>query len=446
MYEDIQAQFNNVITYSQNIPDPKTTSLFHRWEASKSKFIHLFGDKLIFEYPEEVTFELSEREKESRINEFIDYVVSHYNSTELADFIAQNKKGFFLNQVQESPNKKIPRGMKLVKAFKFFGLSQERLEKLQAEASAIIQEDKIKGRLCLSVHPLDFLSISETCHNWRSCHALDGEYRAGNLSYMVDTSTVICYLKSDKEDILPNFPAEVPWNSKKWRVLLFFSESGVNEMLFAGRQYPFSSENGLNFIRQELLPKAGLGKWGDWSDDKIKEYNGRKLFTPYVQIYNGLYAMKDLVGNQHGSLNYNDLLFSTVYDPVYSFNTKFHFLAENKPPKFRIGGQCNCLRCGEDQIEITDSMMCNTCELYYGDSDNDMFAFCPCCGQRFYYDDGYWIEGDNGDEMICQDCGDEYTDYCSRCGIRYYKDDLYYDENEDIWICKYCKDENREEY
>ena len=42
----------------------------------------------------------------------------------------------------------------------------------------------MEGYLYLSIHPLDYLSISETNHGWRSCHALDGEYRNGNLSYL----------------------------------------------------------------------------------------------------------------------------------------------------------------------------------------------------------------------------------------------------------------------
>ena len=73
------------------------------------------------------------------------------------------------------------------------------------------------------MHPLDYLSLSENTYNWRSCHSLDGEYRAGNLSYMMDKSTVICYLKSNDDVILSNFGPEVKWNSKKWRVLLYFS-------------------------------------------------------------------------------------------------------------------------------------------------------------------------------------------------------------------------------
>lgn len=84
----------------------------------------------------------------------------------------------------------------------------------------LIQEDKVTGILCLSIHPLDYLSLSENTYNWRSCHALDGEYRAGNLSYMMDNTTVVCYLKGEDEAELPHFPAEVKWNSKKWRMLL----------------------------------------------------------------------------------------------------------------------------------------------------------------------------------------------------------------------------------
>ena len=90
--------------------------------------------------------------------------------------------------------------MKLVRAFKFFETDKELLNEIQSVASMIIQEDKIEGTLCLSVHPLDFISSSENTHNWRSCHALDGEYRAGNLSYMLDKTTVMCYLNSIKEE------------------------------------------------------------------------------------------------------------------------------------------------------------------------------------------------------------------------------------------------------
>ena len=51
---------------------------------------------------------------------------------------------------------------------------------------------------------------------------------------MIDSSTFIVYLRSEKTDnILPTFPNTVQWNSKKWRMLMFLSDD--YQMMFAGR-------------------------------------------------------------------------------------------------------------------------------------------------------------------------------------------------------------------
>ena len=143
------------------------------------------------------------------------------------------ENGWYREHPEENPYKDVKLGMKLVKAFKFFEQDKVTLETIQNEASRLIQEDKIEGKLRVSVHPLDFLSASENTYNWRSCHALDGEYRAGNLSYMCDRSTVMVYLCTEDKKKLPRFPASVPWYSKKWRMLLHFSDNW--DMIFAGR-------------------------------------------------------------------------------------------------------------------------------------------------------------------------------------------------------------------
>ena len=152
-----------------------------------------------------------------------------------------------------------------------------------------IQENKVTGTLCFSVHPLDFLSSSENNYNWRSCHALDGEYRAGNLSYMLDKSTIICYLKGAEKVKLPLFPEYIPWNNKKWRVLLHFSENW--DIIFAGRQYPFESEEGIEIVRTLLLSKINkdVFSYCKWTDPVIYEIpdsydHEYDLLHPYIAI------------------------------------------------------------------------------------------------------------------------------------------------------------------
>ena len=226
---EIKKQFDKVIAWSQpGISEPKTDKLFEKWKTAKAKIIKAFGGELIYEFPEKVSFDLEETSKWTRLENFISYVWST-GYADLGRFLEHQREGFFDNCVIEEhvvPNNKrtiITKNSKIVKAFKYFIENEKELNDLQSKASQIIQESKLEGTLCFSVHPLDYLSVSENAYNWRSCHALDGEYRAGNLSYMMDSSTIVCYLKGDKDTKLPNFPEDVIWNNKKWRVLLYLS-------------------------------------------------------------------------------------------------------------------------------------------------------------------------------------------------------------------------------
>ena len=452
--EEIKAQFKKVIEYSQNIKDINVDVLFEKWKNAKKDFIDLMNGQLIYEWPEPISFELSEKDKNMRIDDFISLVDINWQNRNLADFLESQRQGFFSNQVEISYTDEngniIPKGMKLLKAFKFFEKDAKALNDLQSAASMIIQENKVEGTLCFSVHPLDFLSASENTHNWRSCHALDGEYRAGNLSYMMDSSTVMCYLKSKRDEKLPNFPNSVPWNSKKWRVFLFFNQN--YDMMFAGRQYPFSTQTGLDFIRTKLLPTLNMGQWSNWSNKKIssfnidEEYNLKTTFSsPYVPVGNKLISMRELIIDEPGSLQFNDLLSSTCYDPVYSFKIQKNFFGNYYThlscfTKIRVGGKVPCLKCGKEDIESSSSVMCNHCEIKYGNAgDEDIFGTCPCCGNRFVWDEGYWVS--DGDENICPNCAELYTDICESCGDRFYKDNLKYSRKYGKWYCNWCSEE-----
>ena len=450
-YSDIQRQFNEIISYSQGIEQPQTDKLFADWLEAKRDFIEAMNGKLIWEWPEPVYFELGTKEKNLRVNDFIEMVANRWQNEDLANFISAEQDGFFNNQVIKEyavpvSNVVIPVGMKLLKAFKFFEQDNKVLNDIQSAASMIIQEDKIEGTLCISVHPLDFLSASENTHNWRSCHALDGEYRSGNLSYMVDKSTVMVYLRSKKLEKLPNFPDTIPWNSKKWRVLLFFSERW--DMLFAGRQYPFVSDAGLEFVKERVLPVLNMGEWSPWLSKKITNIEEKGIFhhfgSAYVPVGNGLLPMRELITNMPGSLQFNDLLSSSCYDPVYSVRIMKSLFGgitpgESNLTRFKIGGQVDCCRCGKAHIELSESFMCNDCEMEYGDSDSDMFATCPCCGHRFVFDDGIWVSG--AEETICPNCADEYTVSCAKCGETVYMDDAIYDRKIEEYVCKWCKED-----
>ena len=450
--KEIQEQFNKVIAHSQGIPEPKTDKLFELWLEAKRDFIEAFDGKLIYTVPQKVSFELSQKEKMLRVNDFIDSVSMTWGNEPLADFIDENKETFFQNIVEKgtvlSDGTKIPKGMKLVKAFKFFENNKKGLEELQNRASMIIQEDKIEGYLCFSVHPLDFLSSSENTYNWRSCHALDGEYRSGNISYMVDRSTVICYLRSEKNDnYLPNFPSSVPWNSKKWRMLLFLSDSW--NAMYAGRQYPFFSDTALGMIKHHAMHAFKFnGYWSNWHNDEIVNYQyegdtedrDTVFFNKtYVPMKGNMYLKEELIEDGDNSQHFNDLLRSSCYTPYYCWN-KQHWKAIH----FSIGAAAPCLRCGESYISVTDDMLCTDCELEYGNSEDEMFITCDCCGRRILYEDSWFVESTG--ENVCETCADTECMPCACCGELYYKRDIQFDRKNGDYRCHHCHSDNSESF
>lgn len=431
MYDEIKKQFKDVLSYSQDISNPQVDELFDKWEKAKSYFIEQFGGKLIYEVPETQIFHLSETVKNTLIADFIEKLRVRYAEFALIDFVLQQKAGFFDNEVVKETEKdgnKIPKGMKLLKSFKYFVKDKENLMNIQNEASRVIQENKVEGKLCFSVHPLDFLSLSENACNWRSCHALDGEYRAGNLSYMIDECTFICYLRAEqKENHLPGFPNTVKWNNKKWRMLLFLSAD--KSMLMAGRQYPFSSTGGLEVVLKYMFKtKPEATHWCNWIAGTGKTFADGEANTylddNYYMIDHKLLPKKKFIIRNEGSREFNDLLYSSYYEPVYAF--QYLKIIDGgifgdetiesldwgswKETKFYIGGAVKCINCGINYIKDSDdTMLCDDCLLEQGDED---YYTCEYCGCRIPIDYEFYLEDGT---VCCEACFNEHAEMCDGC-------------------------------
>jgi hypothetical protein len=293
---------------------------------------------------------------------------------------------------------------------------------------------------------LDYLSSSENTYNWRSCHALDGEYRAGNLSYMLDKSTVICYLKGSDNVKLPLFPEDVPWNNKKWRVLFYVSDNW--DLIFAGRQYPFSSIDGINQARLHFLNVLKKDHWSycDWTDPIISEIpdsygHTYDLNNDYVMIRGKLIELNKLVIDPESyPLHFNDVLKSSCYKPHYTaYNNKPWFREEIS--KVHVGAECKCLRCGRKPIHIPESFMCDECDLEYGKFNEDIYTICDCCNRRIFIEDS--ISLSNGDE-VCENCAKTECFFCEDCEEIYYNDCRVYLEEEDIYVCARCAEDRKD--
>ena len=451
-YSLIQKQFEEVIAYSQRdiLISPITydaSDLFQQWKYNKTnirKYLPFFtNDKLIYEYPHKVSFGLNECAKQERFDRFIREI---WEFRHLQDFLRENKANFFENRVVKeysAPYGTVRRGMKIIKAFKLFFKDNDcNLKRLQDEASAILNEDKIEGKFCISIHPLDYISISDNDHNWHSCHALDSDYRAGNLSYMADKHTVVCYVKTGSDRKISNFPESVPWNSKKWRVLLFFDKAC--DFVMASKQYPLQSDEALGYFqkvyetaRAKEMEKCNCTsshlKFSPWHKEQISsipvgeyEYHLPKNLIPYG---GHLLPIDELYEPGENSLQYNDILRNNTYnkevryayglqssrflwgidgieyDKKYSISK--YLFSKHSIPIIEAGLEVKCLHCGESPISNSDAMLCDKCCMEYVEPDRldeDYYPVCEDCGTRFIYYEGYWHEG----RHLCRSCMQYY--------------------------------------
>lgn len=443
--EELKELFNKIITHSQySIPNPQTDDLFTRWEENKRWMYEGFMEKKLIRNLGMVSFDLSDVDKEDRLEGFKNLAADYSN--DLAVFLdTVGYKDFYNNILSEeyylTADKVIPVGTKVIKAFKFFIEDVDVRRYVQDKASELIQENKVEGELCISIHPLDFLTSSENTLKWRSCHSLDGEYRAGNLSYIVDNVTFITYLKTKNDIVLHCCPEDTKWNNKKWRCLMFANKDilGHPNLIFAGRQYPFELPNILNTIRDAIEASIPyIQQWMPWTQEKIDKIplaSGEPFYLKeeVYPIGGYLYSAVRLVANAKNSRNYNDLLYSSCYTPYYTWNKK-RYWDFTPTTQMTIGGEIKCLRCGERVITTGDTMMCKECECEYGNSDSDEYLRCDCCENRMHRSDFWYVD----DYEVCQNCY-ETLPKCKICGAFRMPHNI----NNDI--CIWCSDTEEEE-
>lgn len=444
VYKEVQKQFNEVVAFSQglNINDIQSDRTFSEWAKNKGCFYEAFGNQLIYNCGS-VSLSLSNAAKEDAKKRFLRWLGRSYYDTvyekrvfkffddlSVEEFFNNTINGIINITTPEEEVKALGVGMKPLRAIRFILPNEDSVRRIQDKASEYIQQIKIEGELCLSIHPLDFLSLSENDANWRSCHSLDGDYRAGNLSYLMDSSTIIAYIKSPTDRTIPRFP--FPWNNKKWRNLLFFDDGFT--MIFAGRPYPFESFAALKKIEEvlKILPLfkytmdtgwqysqvAGLQiKRYDPKSDSfyIETVDGNDFYTDCAQhrfIYDTSdhYCVKieDLIKDDSQFCHYNDLLHSSCYFPYYSKSYYSYLGGKNR---FSIGHEAYCLLDENEIIDYNDSdrLICRACR----DVIEEDWRTCDCCGNRVA--ETMYVAGH--DIMVCSECYNTHVITCDKCGI-----------------------------
>ena len=188
---------------------------------------------------------------------------------------------FSLKRRDKDKPLKIVEGMKYSKAMgkicKYLDIPDEDYESWRNLHSLLINEKLITGYMCLSIHPMDFVSISDgiitSCMSWMET----GAYRRGTVEMMNSSLTVVAYVESDKENLTWWDSVEgcnVNWNAKKWRTMLL----GTQDFVCSVKAYPYPNAE-LTCTALNMLAEAIENAYSDCQFGKTFDFCNSDFYT-----------------------------------------------------------------------------------------------------------------------------------------------------------------------
>ena len=411
--------------------------ILNPWDKAKSKFLlKLFDNNLILSRPysylaqeDAISLEINKRmgtdyQPRAFVRWFEDAIRNADNDVEIYDFQGNNvlekpnrlyySKWHDLRECMTSntlaANKytgpeiivefkksghklKIFKGMKPMKILhtliKEFNGSEEMFDDFRIWHSMKLNQKRMDGEICLSIHPMDYITMSDNDNDWKSCMRWTGsyrddhgDYRSGSVQCLNSPFIVVAYLhnKSHTFDVTDNYS----WNSKQWRELFIVQEGVINEI----KGYPFQDENLTQTVLMWLkeLASKNLG----WEYDNEEVNVGKAIHKGvYLTYDSGEWMYKDIgsLGKHSGRVNL-DVLLSDKYHCIEYRGNREKFIT------IPYGGEATCMCCG-NHLELTKGLnvFCAVC---------DDLKICPYCGEPIADNDSYYVN--EFEDPICYEC------------------------------------------
>ena len=273
------------------------------------------------------------------------------------------------------------------KVVKAYGIDEEMMERFRVAHASVLNQKRLSGELCLSIHPLDFATASDNANNWSSCMSWreGGCYRLGTVEMMNSPMVICAYLKSDKNEMdwFDHHDAmRYKWPSKKWRAWILVNR----DVILCNRQYPYDND---------YLATAAV----DWVKEMMEKVGWSYGPTSY---------------QPHGQEYYTNFMYNDIQDE------QICCLSEDADcDEINFSGEAVCMWCGEQidyegNSEEADTLLCGACEGR---------TYCDCCGEDISHDD-YYTDDATG-EHLCEHCWYERYQYCEECSQYVDKSEVY---------------------
>jgi len=307
--------------------------------------------------------------------------------------------------------------------------------------SMIFNDKHILGTLNFSIHPLDFITMSDNNSNWSSCMNWQdgGCYRAGTVEMLNSNLVICCYLTrkgemhfnhlhcegySSEDEASEEVDESWAWNDKKWRQLVYVNK----DIIVGGKSYPYENDAIAKKIIEVVkdLAKKNLG----WN------YTfGPELYKDMLHLNSG-YAIERALSYRSYNPRKKNIIFHTkaMYNDFICDYPQLHYWCyRNKVKKTTVittSGPSKCLCCGGPLLEENDyTEGYDPVDEYHDRYLDTNYVVCHRCADRYYTCDSC-CNTNFADDLIkvtlyngriinmCSSCA-SYLVYCPVCNSLY---------------------------
>ena len=389
--------------------------VLRHWNSEKQTLYRMFGCSLILS--KEVSIAKEQGDMEREISELFNYrddaqsmrpfynnmsrfcdsnwdklgvnrwtIMDLFSSYDLARN-SYSGDSFVVNVPNDGKPIQVQRGCKPVKILGKIAAAWniEGFEEFRLCHSRVLNQKMLKGELCISIHPMDFMTMSDNDCDWDSCMSWRnaGCYRRGTVEMMNSPCVVVAYLRA-KEDM--RFYDKY-WNNKKWRELFVVTQ----ECICGVKGYPYChtglEDEVINWIAD--LAQKNLG----WEyKAQVYEMEHENWFSSDGENWKFCFYTHTMY-NDFGTCSHR---IRVTANPLTKYEHRY---------EITYSGREVCMYCGEDGSRVDfdgeEPLVCCSC----GD-----FVYCCCCEDRVNPDDAVEVDG----SWYCNYC---YNDHVMECPV-----------------------------
>lgn len=280
--------------------------------------------------------------------------------------------------------------------------------------SLVHNQKKLAGNITISIHPLDYWTMSDNDCGWDSCMSWQepGGFRQGTIEMMNSPSVVVAYMEAKEPMVIDR---DLTWSNKKWRQLFIVDK----DVILGIKSYPYYneklSETIANWLKELAETNMGWEYFGD--ADKPIKYDGDLIVHPNFR------EEKPIKFEFYSDFMYTDVG-SCDFHPMY-VGKHIHESGEHNgyeikwyskdiiKIEYNYSGDSQCISCGAltNDFDNEGCLCCNTCQ--------EPELRCYECGDTIY-DNTYALDG----YVMCEDCYNNLARECFVCENDHFIDDM----------------------